>query len=100
MKSVSNTYNEVEESVITDNGTDNISELIVFNDDYNTFDWVIAALVEICEMAEMQAEQCSLIIHYKGKCAVLEGDYKSLKPKCNAITDRGIQASIEQLTAK
>ena len=74
--------------------------LVLWNDDINTFDWVIAALVEICEMAEMQAEQCSLIIHYKGKCAVLEGDYKSLKPKCNAITDRGIQASIEQLTAK
>ena len=74
--------------------------LVLWNDDINTFDWVIAALVEICEMAEMQAEQCSLILHYKGKCAVLEGDYKSLKPKCNAITDRGIQASIEQLTAK
>ena len=74
--------------------------LVLWNDDVNTFDWVIASLIEICDMAEMQAEQCSLIIHYKGKCAVLEGDYKSLKPKCIAITDRGIQASIEQLTAK
>ena len=72
--------------------------IVLWNDDVNTFDWVIQALVEVCGMNETQAEQCSLIVHFKGKCTVAGGDYESLKPKCTAITDRGIQATIEQLT--
>jgi ATP-dependent Clp protease adaptor protein ClpS len=71
--------------------------IILWNDDVNTFDWVIQTLVEICDMNESQAEQCSLIVHFKGKCVVAEGEYEDLKPKCSAITDRGIQATIEQL---
>ena len=70
--------------------------IVLWNDDVNTFDWVIQALVEICDMQETQAEQCSLIVHFKGKCVVAEGEYNELKPKCTAFTDRGIQASIEQ----
>lgn len=74
--------------------------LVLWNDDVNTFDWVIQALMEICGMGEVQAEQCSLLVHFKGKCAVAEGDYTSLKTKCTAITDRGIQATIEQFAKK
>jgi len=71
--------------------------IVLWNDDINTFDWVIKALVEVCGMDETQAEQCSLIVHFKGKCSVADGEYEALKPKCTAITDRGIQATIEQL---
>ena len=71
--------------------------IVLWNDDVNTFDWVIQALVEICHMNETQAEQCSLLVHFKGKCVVAEGSYDDLKPKCSAITDRGIQATVEQL---
>lgn len=73
--------------------------LILWNDDVNTFDWVIQALVEICDMSPEQAEQCSLLVHFKGKCSVQEGSYEVLKPKRAAITDRGINATIEQLAA-
>ena len=69
--------------------------LIVWNDDVNTFDWVIETLIEICNHTPEQAEQCSLIIHFKGKCAVKNGDYETLKPMCDAITERGIGATIE-----
>src|SRR3954451_7759059 len=69
--------------------------LIVWNDDVNTFDWVIETLVQICGHTQEQAEQCSLIIHFRGKCAVKNGDYDTLKPMCDAITERGIGATIE-----
>jgi ATP-dependent Clp protease adaptor protein ClpS len=71
--------------------------LIVWNDEVNTFEWVIETLIEVCGHTEQQAEQCSLIIHNNGKYAVKEGDYETLKPMCEAITDRGINATIEVL---
>ena len=71
--------------------------LIVWNDEVNTFDWVIETLMDVCNHTEEQAEQCSLIIHYKGKCAVKQGDYETLKPLCDAITERGIGATIEMM---
>ena len=73
----------------------NNCQLIVWNDEVNTFDWVIETLVEVCGHSPEQAEQCSLIIHFKGKCAVKNGDYDTLKPMCDAITERGIGATIE-----
>ena len=69
--------------------------LIVWNDEVNTFEWVIETLIEICDHSEEQAEQCALFIHYKGKYAVKKGAYEFLKPMCDAITDRGIGATIE-----
>lgn len=69
--------------------------LIVWNDDVNTFDWVIETLMEVCHHTREQAEQCSLIVHFKGKCAVKNGEYETLKPMCDAITERGIGATIE-----
>ena len=71
------------------------SRLILHNDDINTFDWVIDALVEICKHTYEQAEQCSYIIHHKGKYAVKHGSWEKLKPMKDAILDRGISATIE-----
>jgi len=69
--------------------------LIVWNDEVNSFDWVIETLMEVCGHDLEQAEQCALIIHNKGKYAVKNGDYDTLKPMCDAITERGISATIE-----
>ncbi|OSZ80211.1 Clp protease ClpS [Chitinophagaceae bacterium IBVUCB2] len=69
--------------------------LIVWNDDVNTFEWVIDTLMEVCGHSQEQAEQCSYFIHYKGKYAVKNGSYEDLKPQCDAITDRGINATVE-----
>jgi ATP-dependent Clp protease adaptor protein ClpS len=69
-------------------------DLVVYNDDFNTFDHVANILVKVCKHTVEQAEQCTLIIHYKGKCAVKKGGYEELKPLCEAILDAGIQAAI------
>jgi ATP-dependent Clp protease adaptor protein ClpS len=69
-------------------------DLVVFNDDVNTFDHVINVLMKVCKHSHEQAEQCTLIIHYKGKCAVKKGTREELKPLCQAILDAGIQAAI------
>lgn len=72
--------------------------LIVWNDEVNTFEWVIETLMEVCGHSQEQAEQCAMIIHTKGKYAVKRGSYEELKPQCDAITDRGIGATIEILS--
>ena len=69
--------------------------LIVWNDDVNTFDHVILSLMEICQHTEEQAEQCALLVHYKGKCSVKRGDFDDLRPRCEALIDRGINATID-----
>lgn len=69
--------------------------LIVWNDDVNTFDWVITSLIEICHHTAEQAEQCALFIHFQGKYAVQQGSYEKLRPMCEALLDRGISATIE-----
>ena len=71
------------------------STLIVWNDDFNTFEWVIETLIEVCGHSSEQAEQCAILIDAKGKYAVKEGQYEILKPQCDAITGRGIGATIE-----
>ena len=71
--------------------------LLVWNDDVNTFDWVIDTLIQICGHSKEQAEQCAMLIHYKGKYAVRKDAYEKLKPECDAINDRNINATIEQL---
>jgi len=74
---------------------DDFHSLIVWNDEVNTFEWVIETLIEVCGHSYEQAEQCSYIIHYHGKYAVKQGIYDELKPQCDAITERGINATIE-----
>jgi ATP-dependent Clp protease adaptor protein ClpS len=70
-------------------------DLIVYNDDVNTFDFVIESLIKVCKHEVIQAEQCTYLIHYKGKCAVKTGSYDELKPLCSALLDRNITAEIE-----
>ncbi len=77
--------------------TENSYSLIVWNDEVNTFEWVIETLVDICGHQQEQAEQCAMLIHTKGKYAVKNGSYKILKPQCDAITGRQIGATIEVL---
>jgi ATP-dependent Clp protease adaptor protein ClpS len=74
---------------------DRSHSLIVWNDEVNTFEWVIETLVEVCGHTEEQAEQCAMIIHTHGKYAVKHGSYEDLKPMCDAIIERGIGATIE-----
>jgi ATP-dependent Clp protease adaptor protein ClpS len=69
--------------------------LIVWNDEVNTFEWVITTLIEVCGHSYEQAEQCSYIIHFQGKYAVKQGSFDELKPMCDAITERGIGATVE-----
>jgi len=74
---------------------DDPCSLILWNDDVNTFEWVIETLIEVCGHSEEQAEQCAYIVHFKGKCSVKNGSYDELKPLCNKITERGIGATVE-----
>lgn len=76
-------------------GHDDPCSLVVWNDEVNTFEWVIETLIEVCGHSREQAEQCSYIIHFQGKYAVKEGAYETLKPLCDAITERGIGATVE-----
>lgn len=71
-----------------------IRGLVVFNDDFNTFDHVINTLIKVCKHSQEQAEQCTYLIHFKGKCTVKVGDYDFLKPMREGITEAGISASI------
>ena len=71
-----------------------LQDLVVFNDDVNTFEHVIATLIRVCRHTPEQAEQCTWIIHYKGKCAVKQGSFDELKPMKEAICEVGIDARI------
>lgn len=71
-----------------------VHNLIVFNDEVNTFDYVIDTLMEVCEHTPEQAEQCTLLIHYKGKCTVKNGSWEELVPMRNEICRRGLSAEV------
>jgi ATP-dependent Clp protease adaptor protein ClpS len=71
-------------------------KLIVLNDDFNTFEFVIVTLMKVCDHSREQAEQCTIIIHHKGKCTVKYGTYDKLRPMRDAITERGIGAVIDE----
>ena len=73
----------------------NNHQIILFNDEVNTFDFVIEALINTCEHGLEQAEQCAMIVHYKGKCGVKTGSFKELKPRCNKLLELGLSASIK-----
>jgi ATP-dependent Clp protease adaptor protein ClpS len=70
------------------------NEIVLFNDDVNTFDHVIETLMDVCEHTPEQAEQCSLIVHYNGKCTVKTGEYDDLKPRCSRLLKAGLSAEI------
>ncbi len=70
-------------------------QIVVYNDDFNTFDFVIESLIKVCKHDPIQAEQCTFLVHYKGKCSVKKGTFESLEPMCTALLERGITAEIE-----
>jgi ATP-dependent Clp protease adaptor protein ClpS len=74
--------------------TTDVMDLVVFNDDINTFDHVTRTLIKVCKHTQEQAEQCTLIIHYKGKCQVKNGSFDFLRPMREAICEAGIDARI------
>ena len=78
----------VKESVALNN------EIVMFNDDVNTFDHVIETLIRVCNHDAIQAEQCALIVHYKGKCTVKTGSMDELTPSCLQLLDAGLSAEI------
>jgi len=73
---------------------ENQFELVLFNDDVNTFDFVIDSLISVCEHTDEQAHQCTLIVHYKGKCVVKTGELSDLKPRCSKLLELGLSAEI------
>ena len=80
--------------VLEDIGEENVRDLMVYNDDFNTFDHVINTLIKVCKHDVNQAEQCTFLIHYKGKCSVKKGMYDELKPMREGISSAGIKAAI------
>lgn len=74
---------------------ENNNALILYNDDVNTFDFVAESLISVCRHEPIQAEQCTWLVHYTGKCVVKNGSYKKLRPMCEALLDRGLSARIE-----
>ncbi len=94
MQPLEHTVEEEIEILLEDLVDTEENDLVVFNDDINTFDHVTKVLIKVCNHSQEQAEQCTLIIHYKGKCAVKKGSHKTLKPLCQSILDAGIQAAI------
>lgn len=92
------TVEELEEVAVEDETTDvgDRSQLIVYNDDHNTFDWVIECLTDILKHGSQQAEQLAMLIHFKGKATVKTDTFKVLKPKKDALVDRGLSAVIEE----
>ena len=85
-----------EEVVAVEEKVEDQPKIVVYNDDYNTFDWVIQCFVEICSHTATQAEQLSYLIHFNGKATVKSGSMKELKPIKDALIDRGLSAVIEK----
>lgn len=84
---------ELESDVLT--MEEDIHHLVLYNDDVNTFNFVIETLVKVCRHDPIQAEQCAYLVHYTGKCSIKEGSFSFLEPMCTALTDRGLSAVIE-----
>ncbi len=85
---------EPEVTVLEDVVETEVYNLVVFNDEVNTFEYVIDTLIEVCDHTQEQAEQCTLLIHYKGKCTVKNGGFEELVPLRNEICRRGISAEV------
>ncbi len=88
------TQEETSEEVLLAEDVLKQNEIILYNDDVNSFDHVIETLIYACDHTSEQAEQCSIIVHYKGKCAVKTGAYKELEPRCSMLLEAGLSAEI------
>lgn len=88
------TKEEVLEEVLVEESVGTNNEIVLYNDEVNTFDHVIDTLMRVCRHTAEQAEQCSLIVHYNGKCTVKTGEFKDLKPQCTQLLEAGLNAEI------
>lgn len=86
------TETDIEEEILR--SEKKLNELVIYNDDFNTFAYVIDTLIRVCGHDPLQAEQCTLMIHYNGKCSVKRGEFKKLRPLCDNILERGLTAEI------
>ncbi len=82
------------EKVLLDEEVLKNNEIVLYNDDVNTFDHVIETLIYACDHVPEQAEQCAIIVHHKGKCTVKTGSYDDLKPRCSKLLEAGLSAEI------
>ena len=88
------TREKIQEDISILEKESNLNEIVLYNDDVNTFDHVINSLIFACEHTPEQAEQCSIIVHYKGKCTVKTGEFNDLKPRCTMLLEAGLSAEI------
>ena len=88
------TIEKLQEELLLAEETIKQSEIVLFNDEVNTFDHVIQTLIAVCDHTAEQAEQCSLIVHHNGKCTVKTGEYDDLKPRCSKLLQAGLSAEI------
>lgn len=86
---------EYEEDVLVLDETTEENKIVLYNDDVNTFDFVIESLIEVCGHTLIQAEQCTILVHYKGKCTVKTGALEKLKPMHQKLLSRGLTSEIE-----
>lgn len=91
---VMSTREKVLEEVLLEESVSFNNEIVLYNDDVNTFDHVIDTLMKVCRHTPEQAEQCSIIVHYNGKCTVKTGVYDELKPQCTQLLEAGLSAEI------
>lgn len=90
-----NTGHRPELEGLLDSKSEEGRHLILHNDDVNSFDYVIETLIKVCEMDSVQAEQCTYLVHYKGKCDIKKGALSVLKPYKEALIDKGLEATID-----
>jgi ATP-dependent Clp protease adaptor protein ClpS len=88
------TKEKIQEDLLVDIQEQNLNEIVLYNDDVNTFDYVIDTLIYACDHTPEQAEQCSILVHYKGKCTVKTGSYDDLEPRCSKLLQAGLSAEI------
>jgi len=88
------TKEKIQEDIDVKEQEVNQREIVLFNDDIHTFDFVINSLIDVCEHSLEQAEQCTFLVHYKGKCAVKTGEYDELKLRCTRLLEMGLSAEI------
>ena len=89
-----NTKEKYEEEVDVLEMEDLENQIVLYNDDVNTFDHVITTLIYACEHTSEQAEQCAILVHYKGKCTVKSGSFDDLEPRCSKLLQAGLSAEI------
>lgn len=88
------TIEKIQEDVLTADAVDQNNQIVLYNDDVNTFDHVIDTLIAVCNHTAIQAEQCAILVHYKGKCTVKTGSFEELKSQCSLLLEAGLSAEL------